>query len=128
MCVSTEVGTDTLRQNYSFFCTVLERDFLLFFLCFMLLWRIDRDDFTSKLTDLQMLVWAGEGYQSTVTDVYFNIAVCMYTSCVTTLLSAWKGSPQILHPSNGIELRASTTRRVQRVQRQRPHWPPQLKR
>lgn len=52
-----EVGTDTdtFRQNYSSFCTFLQRDFLLFFLCFMLLWRIDRDYFTSKLTDLQML-------------------------------------------------------------------------
>lgn len=39
------------------------------------------------------LVWAaaancdGVGHQSKMTDVYFNIAVCMYTSCATTLLS-----------------------------------------
>lgn len=131
-----EVGTDTQRQNYSVLSTGLRSFTSPFFLCFVILWRNERDAFTSNLADLQMLsaglqqpTSTGPDHQSNMTDVCFITVVLRgHKLCDKRLLSAWEPSPRSLHPSHGIELRASTAWRVQRVRRQRPHWPPRLKR
>lgn len=86
-----EVGTDTLRQNYGVLSTGLQSFTSPFFLCFVILWRNERDAFTSNLADLQMLsaglqqpTPTGPGHQSNMTDVCFVTVVLHGHSCVTS--------------------------------------------